>query len=420
MNRYQNAIIPDVIREHVEEAGSIFETRSRLAAAANISIEDLSRFDQRLAAHLDGLLIAGDCARTLCFEPFMAPSSGAVFTAAVLSIDAGDQTQLDRLFALVGAEPATRDGLNSAFGWMEPARLQGVVSGLLGSCDALHRLIGITACAMHGVGPAPEPNRWFEDASAEVRARVLRSAGELGRVDVLPMCAAALADEDPECRFWAAWSGVLLGNRGLAVTSLTQAATRGPHRRRAFQLLLQATDVVSAHSFLQDCSRETNQLRRLIEGSGINGDPTYVPWLIKHMTDDHLARIAGEAFCLITGCVFDDSGLERPRPENFESGPNDDPNDPNIAMDPDDGLPWPDADKIKAWWAKNSSRFQPGTRYFMGAPVTRQHCIEVLRNGYQRQRILASHYLCLLNPGTPLFNTSAPAWRQQRLLAELK
>jgi hypothetical protein len=37
----------------------------------------------------------------------------------------------------------------------------------------------------------------------------------------------------------------------------------------------------------------------------------------------------------------------------------------------------------------------------------------------QRQRILAAHYLCLLDPGTPLFNTSAPAWRQQRWLAKM-
>jgi hypothetical protein len=55
----------------------------------------------------------------------------------------------------------------------------------------------------------------------------------------------------------------------------------------------------------------------------------------------------------------------------------------------------------------------------MGAPVTRAHCIDVLKNGYQRQRILAAHYLCLLDPGTPLFNTSAPAWRQQKLLAQM-
>ena len=50
-------------------------------------------------------------------------------------------------------------------------------------------------------------------------------------------------------------------------------------------------------------------------------------------------------------------------------------------------------EKGREWWAANGSRFQKGTRYFMGAPVTREHCIDVLKNGYQRQRILAAHYL---------------------------
>ena len=137
------------------------------------------------------------------------------------------------------------------------------------------------------------------------------------------------------------------------------------------------------------------------------------------MSNQRTSRLAGEAFSLITGTDLALLDLERKPPENIETGPNDDPDDPNVEMDPDDGLPWPDQAKVQAWWDKNSHRFQPGTRYFMGAPVTREHCIDVLKNGYQRQRILAAHYLCLLDPGTPLFNTSAPAWRQQKLLAQM-
>ena len=132
------------------------------------------------------------------------------------------------------------------------------------------------------------------------------------------------------------------------------------------------------------------------------------------------ARLAGEAFSLITGVDLGAAAISNgSRLRTSSPGPNDDPDDPNVDMDPDEGLPWPDSRKIEKWWAANSGRFQPGTRYFMGAPVTREHCIDVLKNGYQRQRILAAHYLCLLEPGTPLFNTSAPAWRQQRLLAKM-
>ncbi len=103
---------------------------------------------------------------------------------------------------------------------------------------------------------------------------------------------------------------------------------------------------------------------------------------------------------------------------NFESLPNDDPNNPDVSTDEDESLPWPDPLKITTWWNANKPRFREGTRYFLGKPPSRSHCTSVLRDGYQRQRIAAAQYLCLLNPGTPLFNTAAPAWRQQRLLAK--
>ena len=175
----------------------------------------------------------------------------------------------------------------------------------------------------------------------------------------------------------------------------------------------------AAHGVLRQLAKESPQRRWLIQGSGIAGDPAYVPWLISHTREEKTSRLAGEAFSLITGADLSALNLERPQPEGFESGPNDDPEDENVDMDPDDGLPWPDPDKVEKWWAATAGRFQKGTRYFMGAPVTREHCIDVLKNGYQRQRILAAQYLCLLDPGTPLFNTSAPAWRQQRLLAKM-
>jgi hypothetical protein len=56
----------------------------------------------------------------------------------------------------------------------------------------------------------------------------------------------------------------------------------------------------------------------------------------------------------------------------------------------------------------------------MGEPASRAYCVKVLKEGFQRQRMAAAEYLCLLNLGTPLFNTSAPAWRQKRLLANLE
>jgi uncharacterized protein (TIGR02270 family) len=234
------------------------------------------------------------------------------------------------------------------------------------------------------------------------------------------VCLNATTNADSSVRFWGAWSAVLLGDREHAFNVLARTAEgNGAFGRRAFTLALQAADHADAHRMLQHLAVESDRQRWLIEGSGIGGDPHYVPWLLKQMRSEKSARLAGAAFCLITGADFSALNLEGSPPKDFESEVNDDPDDPKVEMDPDDELPWPDVEKVEKWWAANASRFQAGTRYFVDAPVTRAHCIYVLKNGYQRQRILAAHYLCLLEPGTPLFNASAPAWRQQRLLAKM-
>ena len=201
----------------------------------------------------------------------------------------------------------------------------------------------------------------------------------------------------------------------LASMGLSPGAQRG----RAFRLALQASPIQRGHAILQRLAQDSMQLRWVIEGSGVVGDVGYVPWLLNHMTNPKLARVAGEAFTNITGLdLF--QGFEMSTPAEFDGDPTDNPEDGNVDLHSDEGLPWPDVQKIQAWWTASANRFQTHVRCFMGGPVTREHCIEVLETGYQRQRTLAAHYLCLLDPGTPLFNTSAPAWRQQRLLAAMK
>ena len=70
-------------------------------------------------------------------------------------------------------------------------------------------------------------------------------------------------------------------------------------------------------------------------------------------------------------------------PEGVDFGPNDDPGDDNVAMDEDDSLPWPDVEKITAWWWQaNGQRFASGTRYFMGEPPTTALCLGVLNTGH--------------------------------------
>ncbi|HKE94244.1 MAG TPA: TIGR02270 family protein, partial [Povalibacter sp.] len=293
-------------------------------------------------------------------------------------------------------------------------------SKYLSSPQPQWRVLGMVASSLHRVDPGLTSARRLEDPDPAVRARALRCAGELGQYELVSRLAGSLDDGDVACRFWAAWSGVLTGDRLAALESLKASAQLpGPFQQRAHQTAILAMSPADAHALLQQIARDPGNVRRLIQGAGWCGDPAHVPWLIGQMSNEALARLAAEAFSTITGVDLEALDMEGRTPESAAAGPGDDPEDANVDMDPDESLPWPDQAKIQAWWDQNGARFTTGVRHFMGAPPSRAHCIDVLKNGYQRQRIAAAYHLCLLNPGTPLFEWRAPAWRQQRELAQM-
>lgn len=409
-----------VVQQHAEESAILHNIRAVLEDSPHVKLHQLRRLDDRIAAHLDGIAVAGEFGWKLCEAALENPNAGTVFAATERAIEDKNMPALTKLFSLAEGLPEAQSGLISAFGWASAQFLQGTIKSLLAAPNAFQRQVGIGACAMHRVDPGASLALAVIDAIAPLRARALRVAGEAGRCGLLPACVTALGDPDASCRFWAAYATALLGEQGKAMPVLQEVVMRpGPLRVRALQLLLKFIAVPQANELLKSLARDPANMRLLIQGAGIAGDPYYVPWLIKQMADLKLTRLAGESLSFITGLDLAYLDLERKPPENFEPGPNENPDDPDVSMDPDDSLPWPDPLKIQAWWETNKSRFTAGIRYFMGAPISREHCIQVLKDGYQRQRIAAALYLCLLEPGTKLFPTKAPAWRQERWLEKL-
>lgn len=412
--------IPVVIQQHADEAAHLRHVRSVLVAAPHVKLHQLRRLDDRIAAHLDGLAVAGEFGSQRCAAALESPGTGEVFCVAIRALDEKKGDGLDKVLAIAATLPDALAGLVSALGWVSASDLKGIVSGLLSSSDSFRQRIGVAACALHRVDPGPALTRLIASPEPALCARALRCAGEVGRGDLLPVLVSALGSEDPECRFQAAQSAVLLGDRRAALAVLQQIALQpGPFRLPALALALFAADAVSASTWVKQLASQREDLRLLIRAVGCAGDVARIPWLIGLMSDDKLARLAGESFSFITGADLAWLDLERKPPENFESGPSDHPADEEVSMDEDDGLPWPDPARVQAWWAANVHRFQPGERYFMGALPSWEHCLQVLKGGHQRQRIAAAHYLCLLRPGTPLFNCAAPAWRQKRLLERM-
>ncbi len=167
---------------------------------------------------------------------------------------------------------------------------------------------------------------------------------------------------------------------------------------------------------MEQLTRKSDRIRLALAAVAALGDSHFVAWLIAQMCRPALARIAGEAFTMITGVDLAHEHLVGEKPEGFESGPTADPVDENVKTDPDENLPWPDGVAVENWWNQHHSEFTPGIRRLLGKPVTGDWLQEILRVGRQRQRAAAALELAILRPGEPLFNVKAPGFRQQQLL----
>jgi uncharacterized protein (TIGR02270 family) len=273
------------------------------------------------------------------------------------------------------------------------------------------------AFAIHRRDPGLSVVAAVRSEASPLRARALRAVGELGLKSFLPELKKYLNDQDDLCRFSAAWSTVLLASDTLALTVLKSVAeSDAPYRQKALQVAIRRMDAAAANAWREQLARDDKQIRTAIIAAGAYGDPAVVPWLIEKMKVAELARVAGEAFTMITGADLALLDLECDAPEGFEAGPTENPEDENVEMDPDEHLPWPDPALIAKWWSAHQSEFQPGTRYLLGKPITIDWMEQVLRIGKQRQRAAAALELAIRQPGTPLFNIKAPGFRQQQLL----
>ena len=409
-------IIVDIVSQHVEEAAFLWSLRDAVVYAPNYSLEELVDFDDRIEAHLDGLRIAGDAGWELCRELLAWEEAGEIFTASVIALESGLSERCDVVLEAATTSETKARGLISALGWLPYTRAQPYIHRLLAAESTALRRIGIGGAAIH----RQDPGSYLQSALAEedppLRTRAIKAAGELGRRDLLTAVMQQTQAEDEACRFCAAWSAARLGNPHASLLLYQIAEQGGPYAERAGVMALRTMHLSEAHAWQRKLAERADHDRLAFIGAGVIGDPVLVPWLIENMSIPERARIAGDAFAMITGVDITYENLEGEWPEGFEAGPTEDPEDEDVDMDADEDLPWPESNKIRTWWNTHQEDFRPGTRYLLGQPISEGTLAHALRNGQQRQRAAAALERGIQQPDHPLFEVRAPGLRQQRIL----
>jgi len=412
------AVIDEILYQHAEEAAFLHVLRNHHLRASHITLRDLSRHDERISAHVDGLRIAGAAAESVLRRRLENPGAGDLFINTLFALENRHSHSLKHCLALAEALPEIQDGLFSAFGWVSSQFLQGTIPALLQSRNSFQIQTAIGCCAAHRVHPGTALEIALKSDNPILLIEAVKAAGVLGLRELLPQCETLAKTEHAELRYHAAYSAALLGSHAPLPLLTELAVETGAFQTQALAIALKRLSVPSVHSVLQNLARQASNVRALIFGAGISGDPFYVPWLIKQMADEKLARLAGEAFSLITGADIWREALEKASTIAAEISEEEISDQTMIELGEDDNLPLPDPEKISQWWHQKSTSFQNGQRYFVGKPIGEPLLYLVLRTGYQRQRIAAAEHLCLLNPGSAFFPVLSPSWRQERLLAK--
>lgn len=386
---------PDLIQEHAEECCFLWHQRRIAVFQPNLGLDALERLDERLLAHLDGLRVAGGEAITTLLA--LAPGeSGAAWAAAILCAEDGRLALLDDMIGGTVGEAAAE-----AAGWMDEATAGRALAHWTTTGGAA---LPVAAAATGFRGLAePRLASWAASADTPTARAALASALRLG---IAPVVEVARKRASEPAVAQAAHAVLALSGSTAAGESLL--ATLAPVRSWSLPL------IIAGRSSAQQRLREPGAGLgpwAVCMLAGATGEPSLVPQLIARMDDPRTARCAGEALSTITGADLRTLGLTRSAPADTASGPSEDPADTDVAMDPDDDLPWPDRAAVEAWW-KRQPAAGPG-RLLAGSPVAQAG--QLLAADNQRLRWAASVELAKSGERR-LFPVDAPVATQRRLL----
>ena len=400
----------DVYERGAIDAAFLWLLRSIVIDQPHFTTADLAELEQRLDAQLDLLMSSLELGWEACDAVLELQQPGEAFTATAVALRSHDIEKIQRAIQSGLAGKQSIKGLISALGWLPAEIAQPWAKRLLNGKDMNHKFLGVAACSVRRDDPGEILVEILkrEDCRQHLplHARALRLVGELRRQDLMPALQDAIGSKDPTLAFWANWSAILLGQNVLVKNIHPFVLKPGPHQARAIQLAFRVLPVEQGREWISALAKDPANLRAVITATGVLGDPHAVNWLISRMADPLQARLAGEAFTLITGIDLERYKLTTP-PSGQVAVPNDNTDDHNVGLDVDENLPWPQAEQIAALWRNHGQHFLVGRRYFLGKAVTPEWLKNRLQESPQRQRHAAALELALIDSQSRLVNTRA-------------
>jgi uncharacterized protein (TIGR02270 family) len=410
-------ILIDILQEHLEEADFLFHQRENALSDRAYDLGDLAELEERLLAHLDGLVLGGKEAWEILAPKLAEGELGEVFAAGFVALESGDAARIDLVQkAFAGAEAAVLDGIRHALRHTVSPKAEEIGRAFLSAEKGAVRAAAIDVLSFRRIPIDAKPLRSALNGKDPLAvAAAVQAAGRLRIAELKSEVETALENDSPEVRREAMGAGLLLKSEKALGRARKSVTSKSEEAGDALILLGLAGHPEDGSLLVQNLG-EAKLVRAAVIALGLSGRVAAINPLIRLTADPKLSRLAGEAIRTVTGVDLKEKKLTAPAPPQPEAALNDDEEVPD---DPDAGLPFPDAKKLEGWWKESASRFDKKNRYRSGRPHGREALIEILRNGPLPERRHAAFDLSIINPAAPLLETAAFAGRQQKETAGL-
>ena len=406
-----NHAYKEIYSQYIEDASFLWLMRNIAVEQPHYDINDLKYLEQRIEAQLDGLLTSVELSWDLCEQTLKSAGGGEIFTAAIIAFKSYDQERIQKVVETSLDSADCILGLASALAWLPARIVHPWIKRFLTSKDVNHKYLAIKACHLRRENPGDYLNAFFMRSDClehnDLYVDLLRISGEMKRTDVLPHVTKAISHDDIMIKFWAIWASVLLGNKQEVVKLEPYVLASGELQKEAIKLAFRVLPIEHARQWVSKLSQDPEQVRNVIIATGVMGDPQAIEWLLVKMQDIQFARVAAESFSLITGVNLEEALLTVDEPENYESGPSENPADDNVELDDDENLPWPNVTMVTSYWNAIKSKYTFGQRYLLGSEIKSELLLNKQNKLCQRQRNAVALELAILDMARIHENTSA-------------
>ena len=362
----------DIYEEHLNEAAWLWGNWEQALDSAVYALGDVAVGpEERLLAHLDGLVLGGQAVAHKLLLPALAGDDlGGIAAAAWVLVQAEDADHQDTVIgALASAEPPAQAAIGRAL-YLAPRTDVSRLITMFNTGAPLVRAIVLDVFATREPGWVREHiDPSMRSGQPPLVAAALRAIRNLRERELLGYVELASQSDDIEVRLEAMRTGLAFSVKTAWNECRIFAGGIGEMCRLPLGLLATSPDP-NDRAFVRGKALNADDAdvgRHALWALGFAGDADSADVLVQAMADEKKSRVAGEAFSAITGLTI---AGELAKPGETQ-GPDSEEvaeEDPPPAVRPEDFLPEPRVEQVKKWWDKDRRRFVPGTRYVGGQP----------------------------------------------------